>query len=57
MSGILRNLECELPIVNGVEDHVHVLCNLTKKFPLMKVLEILKKVYVGLSIFVQGFQP
>ena len=43
MSGILRNLECELPTVNGVDDHVHVLCNLTKKLPLMKVLEILKK--------------
>ena len=24
-------------------DHVHVLCNLTKKFPTAKVLEILKK--------------
>ena len=43
MSGILRNLQCELPTVNGVEDHVHVLCHLTKKLPLMKVLEILKK--------------
>jgi len=26
-----------------VADHVHVLCNLTKKFPTAKVLEILKK--------------
>ena len=43
MSGILRHLKCELPTVGGVEDHVHVLCNLTKKLPLMKVLEILKK--------------
>lgn len=24
-------------------DHVHVLCNLTKKFPTAKVVEILKK--------------
>ena len=24
-------------------DHVHVLCNLTKKFPTAKVIEILKK--------------
>jgi REP element-mobilizing transposase RayT len=29
--------------VGGVEDHIHVLCNLTKKHPPMKVLEILKK--------------
>jgi len=29
--------------IAGVGDHVHVLCNLTKKFPTAKVLEILKK--------------
>ena len=43
LSGVLRHLECDLPTVNGVEDHVHVLCNLTKKLPLIKVMEILKK--------------
>jgi REP element-mobilizing transposase RayT len=40
---ILQNLECTSITVGGVADHVHVLCNLTKKFPTAKVLEILKK--------------
>jgi REP-associated tyrosine transposase len=42
-SRILQNLECTSITVGGVADHVHVLCNLTKKFPTAKVLEILKK--------------
>jgi putative transposase len=42
-SRILQNLECNSITVGGVADHVHVLCNLTKKFPTAKVLEILKK--------------
>ena len=29
--------------VGGVADHVHILCNLTKKYAPMKVLELLKK--------------
>ena len=40
---ILQNLECNSITIGGVADHVHVLCNLTKKFPTAKVLEILKK--------------
>jgi len=42
-SQILQNLECSSITIGGVADHVHVLCNLTKKFPTAKVLEILKK--------------
>ena len=42
-SRILQNLECNSITIGGVADHVHVLCNLTKKFPTAKVLEILKK--------------
>lgn len=42
-SRILQNLECHSVTIGGVADHVHVLCNLTKKFPTAKVLEILKK--------------
>lgn len=30
-------------MIGGVADHVHVLGNLTKRFPTAKVLEILKK--------------
>jgi REP element-mobilizing transposase RayT len=43
MVGILRNLECSDVTAGGVADHVHVVCNLTKKHAPMKVLEILKK--------------
>lgn len=42
-SRILQNLECHSITVGGVEDHIHVLCNLTKKHAPMKVLEMLKK--------------
>ena len=43
LSRILQNLECHAITVGGVDDHVHVLCNLTKKHASMKVLEVLKK--------------
>src|SRR6202453_3555450 len=42
-SRILQNLECDSITVGGVADHVHILCNLSKKFPAVKILEILKK--------------
>ncbi|HEV8417529.1 MAG TPA: IS200/IS605 family transposase [Candidatus Udaeobacter sp.] len=42
-SRILKNLECNSVTIGGAADHVHVLCNLTKKFPTAKVVEILKK--------------
>ena len=37
-SKILQNLECYSITIGGVEDHVHVLCNLTKKVAPTKVL-------------------
>ena len=42
-AGILQKLECYSITVGGVDDHVHVLCNLTKKIAPVKVLELLKK--------------
>jgi len=42
-SSILQNLECDSITVGGVADHVHILCNLSKKFPTIKILEMLKK--------------
>ena len=42
-SRILQNPECNSITVGGAADHVHVLCNLTKKSPTIKVVEILKK--------------
>jgi REP element-mobilizing transposase RayT len=43
VSRILQNLECQSITIGGVEDHIHVLCNLTKKHAPMKVLEVIKK--------------
>jgi putative transposase len=43
LSRSLQSLECYAITIGGVADHIHVLCNLTKKHAPMKVLEILKK--------------
>lgn len=43
MCGILTRMECRSITVGEVEDHVHILCNLTKKHVPIKVLETLKK--------------
>lgn len=40
---VLQNLECRDITVGGVEDHVHILCNLTKKHASVKVMEVVKK--------------
>jgi putative transposase len=53
-SRILQNLECNTITIGGVADHVHILCNLAKKFPTVKVLEILKK---DSSKFVKELDP
>src|SRR5580698_2006581 len=43
LSRVLQNMECDSITIGGAADHIHVLCNLTKKLPTVKVLEILKK--------------
>ena len=30
MAGALQNIGCEPILINGVEDHVHILCNLSR---------------------------
>lgn len=42
LGGICKNLECNPIIVGGHEDHVHILCLLSRKIPLMKLIEELK---------------
>lgn len=42
LGGICNNLECYPIKIGGHTDHVHVLCSLSKKLPLMKLLEELK---------------
>ena len=43
MAGTLQSLECEPILLNGVEDHIHVLCNLSRNLAIAKVVEELKK--------------
>jgi REP-associated tyrosine transposase len=43
MAGILKNLECCSITVGGHSEHIHILCNLSKKYATIKVLEIVKK--------------
>jgi len=42
LGGICRNLECYPVQVGGVSDHIHILCLLSKKLALMKLLEEVK---------------
>ena len=42
MGGICNNLECQTIKIGGYTDHVHLLCMLSKKIPLMKLLEEVK---------------
>jgi len=43
MAGILKNLESPALIINSVNDHVHVLCQLSKNLAACKLVEEVKK--------------
>ncbi len=42
IGGICNNLECTVLNVGGYRDHIHILCMLSKKIALMKLLEVVK---------------
>ena len=42
IGGICKRLECNPVKIGGYLDHVHILCLLSKKIPLMKLLEEVK---------------
>jgi len=42
LGGICKKLECPPIQVGGYTDHVHILCMLSKKIALMKLLEVVK---------------
>ncbi|HZY36066.1 MAG TPA: IS200/IS605 family transposase [Mucilaginibacter sp.] len=42
LGGICKNLECHPIKIGGYTDHVHILCMLSKKIALMKLLEEVK---------------
>ncbi len=43
LGGICRQLDCNPIKVGGYYDHIHILCTLSKKIALMKLLEEVKK--------------
>ena len=42
LGGICNNLNCTVIKVGGYTDHIHILCMLSKKIALMKLMEELK---------------
>lgn len=42
LGGVFKNLECQPIIVGGSADHVHILCLLSRKITLAKLLEEVK---------------
>ena len=42
MGGICNEFECTPIIIGGYYDHVHILCNLSRKIALMKLVEEVK---------------
>ena len=43
MAGVLQNIGCEPILINGVEDHVHILCNFSRTLTVAEVLEEVKR--------------
>jgi putative transposase len=54
MGGILANLDCQPMIVGGVEDHVHLLCALSRT---VQVAEMVKEVKRGSSLWIKDQAP
>ena len=44
LGGICKNLECNPIKVGGHKDHVHILCLLSRKIALMKLIEELRSI-------------
>jgi REP-associated tyrosine transposase len=42
-AGVLQNLGCEPILIGGVEDHVHLLCNLSRTVTIAALIENAKK--------------
>jgi REP-associated tyrosine transposase len=43
MAGVLQSIGCEPILINGVEDHVHILCNLSRTVTIAGLVEESKK--------------
>jgi REP element-mobilizing transposase RayT len=42
MAGVLQDIHCEPILINGVEDHVHILCNLSRTGTIAGLVEAAK---------------
>ena len=54
LTGTLRGLECDPLQVGGVEDHVHILCGLSRKISLAELIKNLKTIAAVLAIACAG---
>ncbi|QIF02179.1 IS200/IS605 family transposase [Roseimicrobium sp. ORNL1] len=43
MAGIMKAMECHALVINGVADHVHALCQLSRKVAICNLIEEVKK--------------
>jgi REP element-mobilizing transposase RayT len=43
MAGVLQKIGCEPILINGTEDHVHILCNLSRSITIAELVEEAKK--------------
>ena len=43
MAGVLKNIESPALVINSVDDHIHVLCQLSKNLAACKLVEEVKK--------------
>jgi putative transposase len=43
MAGVLQKIGCETILIGGVEDHVHLLCNLSRTITIAELVEEAKK--------------
>src|SRR6056297_293320 len=53
ISGILKNKKCHLIIINGIEDHLHILTSLHPTVPLSNLVKDIK---LGRSYFIKKKQ-
>jgi REP element-mobilizing transposase RayT len=54
LAGILKSVDCEPILINGVEDHVHVLCNFGRTITIARMVEEMKR---GSSKWMKGQGP
>jgi putative transposase len=50
ISGIIKNKKCKLYCINGVEDHIHILCDI---HPCVRLSELVKDIKVASSIWLK----